>query len=146
MATVTPNHQIAAGNDNAAGLTALNVLTDANGVKFVFPRCVPFHEDGMMVIGPNGAPAYDGFAKQDWEFRIMTVAQYELLKGTYTGLVTVKTCLDGSTFVNRNAAAWIDPKPDGDYVPNAIVTMYDPDFTGPCYLGIRLHLLRLEAL
>lgn len=146
MASITPNHQIAAGNNNAAGLTAFNALIDSNGVKFVFPRAVPYHEAGLLVIGANGAPAYDGFAKQDFEFRIMTVAQYELLKGTYTGLVTVKTSINGSTFANFNATAWIDPKPNGEYIPRANVTMYDPDFTGPCYLGIRLHLLRLEAL
>jgi hypothetical protein len=147
MATITPNTQIAAGHNNAAGLTRFDAIVDGNGVKFVMPRTVPYHEEGEMLFGPNGVAVYDGFQRQDFEFRIMTVAQYELLRATYTGFVTVKTTLNsGSSYANYNAVAWLDPKTAADYIPNAIVTMYAPGFTGPAYDNVRLHITRLEAL
>lgn len=146
MATATPNYQIAAGNNNAAGLTVVNQLTDSNGVRLVFPRAAPFHEAGELVIRTNATPAYRGEDTQDWEFAILLMAQYQLLRNTYTGLVTVKTSLDGgATFANYNASAWIDEKTAGQYV-YAQGSVYDSGFTGPSLRGIRLHLLALAAL
>jgi hypothetical protein len=145
MVAFTPNYQIAAGNNNTAGLTAVNALTDANGVKLVYPRALPYHEEGELVIRANSTPAYRGFDTQDWLFSVLLIAQYELLRNTYTGQVTIKTSLDGSTFANYNAAAWIDEKTAGQYA-YAQGSVYTSGFTGPCLRGIRLHLLRLEAL
>ena len=144
MVAFTPNYQIAAGNNNAAGLTAVNLLTDSNGVRLVFPRAWPFHEAGELVIRCNSTPAYRGFDSQDWLFTILTKAQYYLLKNTYTGLVTVKTDIT-TTFANYNAAAWIDQKTAGDFV-YLQGSVYDSGFTGPGLRGVRLHLIRLEAL
>lgn len=145
MVAFTPNYQIAAGNNNAGGLAVVNQLTDTNGVRLVFPRAMPFHEEGELVVRTNATPAYRGYDSQDWLFSVLLIAQYELLRGTYTGLVTVKTCLDGATFANYNAAAWIDEKTAGQYA-YAQGSVYDSGFTGPCLRGIRLHLLKLEAL
>lgn len=145
MATFTPNYQIAAGNNNAAGLTAVNQLTDANGVRLVFPRAIAYHEEGELVVRSNSTAAYRGFDTQDWEFTVLLMAQYKLLHDTYTGLVTIKTALDGITFANYNASAWIDQKTAGQY-GYANGSVYDADFTGPALRGIRLHLIITGAL
>lgn len=144
MTAFTPNYQIAAGHNNAAGLTAVNQLTDGNGVRLVFPRAWPFHEEGELVIRANATPAYVGYAKQDWLFAVLTKAQYYLLRSTYTGLVTVKTDIT-TAFANYNASAWIDQKAAGDFV-YLQGSVYDSGFTGPGLRGVRLHLIRLEAL
>lgn len=145
MPSFTPNYQIAAGHDNAGGLTAVSSLTDANSVSLVMPRAIPYHEAGELVIRTNASPAYRGYDSQDWEFSVLLLAQYTLLRNTYTGLVTVKTTLDGATFANYNASAWIDEKSAGQY-GYAQGSVYDSGFIGPALRGIRLHLLRLEAL
>jgi hypothetical protein len=145
MVAFTPNYQIAAGNNNAAGLTLVSSLTDSNGVKLVMPRATPYHESGELAIASNATPTYRGFNTQDWAFTVLLLPQYELLKGTYTGLVTVKTSINGATFVNYNASAWIDPKTAGQYA-YAQGSVYAPNFTGPALRGIRLHLFLTEVL
>jgi hypothetical protein len=145
MASFTPNQQIAAGHNNAAGLTLVSSLTDANGVKLVMPRALPFTEQGQLIVRPNASPAYRGNDTQDWEFSVLLLTQYYLLRTTYTGLVTVKVCIDGSTFADYNASAWIDEKTAGQY-GYAQGTTYAPDFVGPALRGIRLHLILTEAL
>lgn len=144
MASFTPAYAIAAGHNNAGGLTALNVLTDSNGVKLVFPRAWPFHEEGELRIRPNATPAYIGFDSQDWLFSVLTKSQYYLLRNTYTGLVTVKTDITDA-FANYNASAWIDEKTAGDFV-YLQGSVYDSGLTGPGLRGIRLHLIKLVAL
>lgn len=145
MATFTPNYQIAAGHNNAAGLTAVNLLTDVNGVRLIFPKALPFYEEGELVFRCNATPAYRGYKMQDWKFTVLLNAQYNLLRTTYTGLVTVKTCLDGINFTNWNASAWIDQKTatQPGYLNGSV---YDSGFTGPGYREVRLHLILTEAL
>jgi hypothetical protein len=144
MVAFTPNYQIAAGNNNAAGLTLVSSLTDSNGVKLVMPRAWPFHEEGELVIAANATPSYRGFDTQDWLFSVLTKAQYYLLRSTYTGLVTIKTDITNA-FANYNASAWIDQKSAGDFV-YLQGSVYDAGFTGPGLRGIRLHLFLTEAL
>lgn len=145
MASFTPLQAIAAGHNNEVGLTLISSLTDANGVKLVMPRAVPFTEEGELVMRPNATPAYQGYDTQDWEFSVLLLTQYYLLRSTYTGLVTVTVCVNGSTFANYNASAWIDEKTAGQY-GYANGTVYAPNFTGPALRGIRLHLILTEAL
>lgn len=145
MASFTPLQAIAAGHNNAAGLTLVSSLTDANGVKLVMPRAVPFTQEGELAIRANGSPAYRGFDSQDWEFSVLLLTQYYLLRNTYTGLVTVKLSINGSTFANYNASAWIDEKTTGQY-GYVQGSTYAPNFTGPALRGIRLHLIKLVAL
>src|SRR3989304_9045725 len=111
MPAFIPDYKIAAGHNNVAGLTAVNALTDVNGIKLFMPKALPFHEFGQLIFRSNGAPDYRGFDSQDWEFAALLVAQYYLLRTTYTGLITVRTSLDdGQSFANYNATAWIDQK------------------------------------
>jgi hypothetical protein len=146
MVAYTPNYQIAAGNNNAAGLTAVTSLTDANGVKLVMPRALPFYEVGERIVRANSTAAYRGKPTQDWEFAVLLVTQHTYLRNTFTGLVTVKTDPDGDgTFSNYNAAAWIDERPTGQYV-YLQGSVYDGGLVGPGLRGIRLHLLDLDAL
>lgn len=144
MPAFTPNYQIAAGHNNAVGLAAVNTLTDSNGIKLFMPRALPFHQRGERRPKTNAAMSYAGYNTQDWEFRVLLLAQYILLRDTYTGLITVKTDL-GSGFANYNATAWIDEKTDSSYAYSLGNTWY-PLATGPALTPIRLHLLRLEAL
>jgi hypothetical protein len=146
MPAFTPDYQIAAGANNTAGLTPVNQLTDANGVTFFMPRALPYHEFGQLQIESNGTPDYRGFDSQDWEFKALLVAQYHLLRTTYTGLVTVRTSLDdGQSFANYNARAWIDQKTAAQY-RYAVGNVWYPSATGPTLTPVRLHLIRLEAL
>ena len=145
MASFTPQQAIAAGHNNAGGLTIISSLTDANGVKLFMPRSNPYTETGELRIRANASPAYVGEDSQDWEFSVLLMTQYKLLKDTYTGLVTVKASLDGVSYANYNASAWLDPISAGQY-GYAQGTVYAPDFTGPALRGIRLHLIGLDAL
>jgi hypothetical protein len=145
MPAFTPEYAIAAGHNNAGGLTEFSSLTDTNGVKLVMPRAYPYRVEGLLKICTNGAPAYDGVDSQDFEFTVLLAAQYELLRDTYTGLVTVRTALDGATFANYNASAWIDEKNVGQY-GYAQGSTYTPNALGPALQGIRLHCIKLEAL
>ena len=47
MPIITPNYQIAAGNNNAGGLVRIDALSDANGVRFVMPRGVMNRNRGL---------------------------------------------------------------------------------------------------
>lgn len=146
MPAFTPDYQIAAGANNAGGLTAINALADSNSVKLFMPRALPYHETGELVMMSNGTPDYRGYDRQDWEFKVLLVAQYYLLRTTYTGLVTVRTSLDdGQSFANYNARAWIDQKTTAQFRYATGNTWY-PTATGPAMTPIRLHLIRLEAL
>jgi hypothetical protein len=145
MPAFIPEYSIAAGHNNAAGLTEFSSLTDTNGVKLVMPRAIPYRMEGQLKISTNGVPAYDGYDSQDFEFKVLLVAQYELLRDTYTGLVTIRTALDGATFANYNASAWIDEKTAGQY-GYAQGSAYTPNVLGPALQGIRLHCIKLEAL
>jgi hypothetical protein len=145
MPAFTPEYSIAAGHNNAAGLTEFSSLTDTNGVKLVMPRAIPYRIEGQLKISTNGVPSYDGYDSQDFEFRVLLVAQYELLRDTYTGLVTIRTALDGATFANYNASAWIDEKTAGQY-GYAQGSSYTPNVLGPALREIRLHCIKLEAL
>lgn len=145
MPAFKPLYAIAAGHNNAGGLTVFTSLTDTNSVTFVMPRAIGYRTEGQLKITTNGAPAYDGYDSVDLEFTALLVAQYELLRDTYTGLVTVRLALDGATHANYNASAWIDEKTAGQY-GYAQGSSYTPNILGPALRGIRLHCIKLEAL
>ena len=110
------------------------------------PKALGFHEFGQLQIQSNGVPDYRGFHSQDWEFDVLLIAQYYLLRTTYTGLVTIRTSLDdGQSFANYNASAWIDQK-TASRLRYASGNTWYPLATGPALTPIRLHLIKLEAL
>ncbi len=146
MATITPDYQIAAGNNNVGGLTLITSLADTNGAPFVMPRGKASRTRGerrfklnhvISRVGKNGYTLLSG---------IMTIDQYQTLISTYEGLVTVRISLSSTTFSNFNAACWFDDENTLEYIPHVNSVTRRAGFTGPCYQNVSWHLTSLEAL
>lgn len=145
MATIAKNYQMAAGHDNTAGLELVNILTDANGVRFVMPRGLPFRSRGERRYRTDGSIARVGFDQVQWHFSAMTLAQYAYMIATYEGLVTIHHPLTSTVFANFNASLWLPDEIDMNYgVLNGSV--YDAGFTGPGYHNVVLTFNHVEAI
>jgi hypothetical protein len=100
---VTPNEQIAVGNNNAAGLALVTSLI-ANSVPFFEVTSLARWQRGQPAFTTIGTKVYSGFASVAWESSFVTLQQWEYLKDTYEGLVTIKTLTDDDdTYANYNA-------------------------------------------
>lgn len=119
MACITTDYKIAAGNDNAGGLTAITALTDANSVSFVEPRGIPTQNRGLRQTRANGTIARIGKQRQVWTSNLL-IAQWEELVSTYEGanqgLVTIRTAINGTSFANFNAVLTLQDFDEMDYV------------------------------
>jgi hypothetical protein len=145
MSTLTANHQLADGNDNAAGLTAFPSITDANSVPFVMPRFKGSRNRGVKRVRLDGTQGIIGYDRGVWFFTGMTLAQYDLLKDTYEGLVTVKIPLEASTYANFNAIL-IVPDESGLEYAKAVSSQVWDNQQWPGYSDVEITLRKLEAL
>lgn len=100
-------YKIASGNNNTAGLTLVESLTDTDGNKFHAPSGIGTFEDGALITRGDGSVTFDGNATFEWVFQYLFPTQITYLKTTYcssgqSGLVTVRTIKD-SAYANYNA-------------------------------------------
>jgi len=132
MAYLANNNQIAAGNDNAGGLALVTTLSDANAIVFQEPtQWLHNQSRGIRVTRANSTVARQGRNWVHW-FSPVLLAQYEYLKDTYEGLVTIKTSFHSETFVNYNATLTLPDFNELDAVMfNA--AWNDPTFVGAGY-------------
>jgi len=144
MPCITTQYSIAQNNNNAAGLTLVTSLQDANSVYFVEPSGLPTQARGQRQTRANGTVARRGFTRQTWVSNLL-LAQWEYLKTNYEGLVTVKTAISGSTFANYNAVLTLQDFEEMDYVVFAADGNV-AGFTGPGFRNAQWMLTRLEAL
>lgn len=145
MAQIIPDYQIAAGNNNAGGLTLVTSLTDSNSVNFVMPRGLPFRTRGDLRFRVDGTAGRVGKNSTQWISSVMTVDQYATVLSTYEGLVTIRIALTSFSFANYNAVLRMPDEIDLEYIPG-IVRMNLTGNVGAGYQQVPWFFTRLEAL
>ena len=109
-----PDYQIAAGNDNAAGLVSVETLIAPTSAYYIVaPTVRGGYTPGQNYVRGNGLLGTNGFARVNWHFSLMHYVNDVYFRLTYcaagfSGLVTVKTRLFPSgAFANYNAVLTI---------------------------------------
>ena len=103
------SYKIAAGYNVALNsLVNIETIKPTNDQYFYAPKAIPYGSPGAKKVKLNGVSYRSGYPYVDWQFGVLTRAQYEYLKttycsGGYTGLVTVYTTVSGSTYARYNA-------------------------------------------
>jgi len=144
MAYVTPNYQIAAGNDNEAGLTAITALTDGTHT-FMDAQLGLFSQSrGRRMILANGTTGYIGYPKMIL-FSDMLFTQWLYLKDNYEGLVTVTIPYLSATWVNCNAVLQLQGPAEMESIVFAAAT-HEAGFVGPGFKAAPWILTRIVAL
>jgi hypothetical protein len=120
------NYQIAAGNNNAAGLVTLEgTQADAEDYPRTFGtvRSYGFYDPGLQRVKPSGEKQFSGYPTTSWQLAVVTKAQEKYLRDTYcsggySGLVTVRTTTDNNddSFANYNAVIWLPKLSEQDWV------------------------------
>lgn len=149
MPAITPDYQIAAGNNNAGGLTLITSITDANSVPLLMPRGLPHRVRGERRFRVDGTTGRVGQSSTHWTSKGLLVAQYRLIIDTYEGAnngqVTIRIALSQVTFANYNATLWMPDEDDLEYV-FATGSTFTPNFVGPCYRDVDWNFTNLVAL
>lgn len=118
------SYKIAAGYNVALGsLVNIESIRPTNDQYFYAPKAIPYGSPGAKKIKLNGVSYRSGYPYVDWQFGVLTRAQYEYLKttycsGGYTGQVTVYTTVSGNTYARYNAVIDVPETaaiPDGFY-------------------------------
>lgn len=111
------DYQIAAGNNNAAGLTAFEeIVPSGEDMYFIAPSGAGGYDPGVFEIRGNGTATFNGFKRQVLTFSYCTfpIANHlndTYCSGNYNGLVTLRTKLEpDDSFANYNAIMYL-PKP-----------------------------------
>jgi len=143
MVYLTTNYQIASGNDNAAGLTAITALTDGSNT-FVDVLGLPSIMRGSRETLANGTTSRRGFQSQTWVSDLL-IGQYWYLVENYEGLVTVKSAISGTTWANYNGVLTLQDPSEMTYVVFA-ASDHEAGFQGPGFRSARWMLTRLESL
>jgi len=147
MTRIVPNYQLAAGNNNAGGLTALTSITDSNSIPFIMPRGKGSRNRGVKRDRLNATQATSGFDSLVWNFTAITLDQYNLLLSTYEGLVTVKISLTSTSFANYNAVMVVPDEDELTYVKTInLLAWAGLGVIGPGYRDVPITLRKLEAL
>jgi hypothetical protein len=151
MAQIIPDHQIAAGNNNAAGLAKFTAINDSNGIAFVMPRGLPTRTRGELRFRVDGTAARVGKNSYEWRFSVMTLDQYSTMLSTYgadsatNGLITARIAFTSTSFANYNAVLRMPDESELEYIPNIVRLNLKSDI-GPGYKDVIAFLTRLEAL
>jgi len=145
---VYPNYQIAAGYNNAAGLSSIEtVLAGYDTVKVGLAAAPPqaygrYRESNTVAIRGNGKNLFRGFASEEWPFGFLSFDQIEGMQtnfcsGSYDGFVTIKTRTDvRGTYANFNAVLKLPQLAD-----------FTPDNIKPTgIVGYTMRFVRLVAL
>lgn len=102
-------YQIAAGNNNAAGLVNFETITPSGEPHFLAPQNFGHFDPGSFRIRGDGTVYIAGFGSTSWIIEAITKGQFRYLQTTYcgnsySGLVTIRTRTDiVSTYSNFNA-------------------------------------------
>lgn len=139
MAYLTTDYRLAAGNDNAGGLTAVTTITDGS-YPFLEPLGLPLSSRGERVTQSNGVVTRLGYPRAVW-ISPLTMSQWVYLKDNYEGLVTVKLALNSITWANYNAVLTLQ---DPEEMP--FTTFTGPELVGPGFSEARWTFTKLEAL
>ena len=107
MPTFT-DYRIAAGHNNAAGLTKLGKITPSGDIPFTEPTAKLNYSPGTARLRLDAGIYAAGFKSQEWTLGFVTLKQYDYLKttycaGGYSGLVTVRTRWNSGSYANYNA-------------------------------------------
>lgn len=115
MSTLVNNNQVADGNDNAGALARWDATNDANSIPFAMPRFKGTRNRGVKRNRLNGTQGIVGFSSGRLIFTAVTLAQYDYLKDTLEGLVTLKIPLENSTYANYNAVMVVPDEEELEY-------------------------------
>lgn len=143
MPYLDTNYQIAVGNNNAGGLALVTSLSDANGVYFQDVGGLQEQSRGIKVTRANGTVGREGRNWTNWSSPVL-LAQYEYLKDTYEGLVTIKIAFHSETFANYNAILTLPDFNESDLISFS-TAWNDPDFKGPGFI-LKWLFTKVEAL
>lgn len=102
------DYQIAAGHNNAAGLTNIESLVPSGNIAFPPPAARGNRNPGITRIRANGVATQSGYPAQVWRMVWLTYEQYAYLKttyasGGYSAAVTVRTRFGSGDYANYNA-------------------------------------------
>ena len=132
------DYRIAAGHNNAAGLVNIEAIT-TGGLYFPPVRSRTTYEQGQAVERADGTLTFDGKPTVEWVMQALEPVMYSYLKttycaGGYSGLVTIRTRTDGTTYANFNALLRLP-------MPNALRSS-----EAGWYDEVALKFIRMEAL
>lgn len=145
MATLANNNQVADGNNNAGGLARWDAVTDGNSIPFVMPRFKGSRNRGVKRNRQDGTQAHIGKDSGVLLFTAVTLSQYDLLKDTYEGLVTLKIPLEDSTYANYNAVLIVPDEEELEYHPGIGFIQWGT-VRWPGYGPVPVTVRKLEAL
>lgn len=111
---IYPEYQLAAGNNNAAGLQPIEYIlaaldTARPGIPAFPPKAWARYTPGTAKIRGNGVVTFSGYPVAEWPVGFVTRTQARGLMTTYcssgySGLVTVRTRTDNpASYANYNA-------------------------------------------
>ena len=143
MAYLTVDYQLAANNNNAAGLTLVTAITDGTHT-FAEPLGLSRISRGQRMTLANGTVSRRGSPRLQWQSS-MTVKQYWHLVNTYEGPVTIRTPYGGITWANYNAVLTLPDPEDLNYVVFA-ASDHAASFIGPGFLNVLWTFTRVTAI
>jgi len=143
MAYVTTDYQLAAGNGNAAGLTAWTSLTDGTNT-FIEPQGLPFSLRGRREIKTNGIVGRVGFPRVVLRSDLL-YTQWLYLVNNYEGFVTVRLAYNSTSWANYNAVLSLA---DPEEMTSVIFAggFEQHNFFGPGFQNAPMTFTRLVAL
>lgn len=121
MSETFQSHQIAAGHNNAAGLTNIETLTDSLGRRFKPVQDFMQFSLGIPLIRGDGITVPTGQISFKWTSNLLYLEQWyylynTLLSNSLSGLVTVRTRqFQPSTYANYNATLYINNPTELEY-------------------------------
>lgn len=102
------DYKIAAGNNNAGGLTNIGSIVPSGNIAFMEPIARPNWNPGIQRIRLDVVTYSGGYASQVWVLGFCTFAQYDKLLADYcgggqSGKVTIRTRYRNHSYANYNA-------------------------------------------
>lgn len=101
MPTFT-EYKIAAGHDNAAGLTLIGSITATSNIQFAEPAAQQLYKPKRSLLRLDGLVTKVGKDAQEWMMGV-TWEQYRYMQDTYEGAVTIRTRWQNKAYANYNA-------------------------------------------
>lgn len=124
-------YKLAAGWNNAAGLTGLEGVFIANDfIPFKTFKSWGTYNPGEAIIRGDGTIVFDGYPSCSWVFSIITRLQVQYLQdtycsGSYSGKVTIRTSTDNvntttalPAYENYSAVMRLQPPGESKYYKN----------------------------